>query len=264
MSILNQIIETKKNEIKFSKRINSFSDLEKLEGFDRVTNSLSKSLLNNKYGIIGEHKRKSPSKSIINKNSSVREVVIGYQNAGLCGVSILTDKVYFGGSSKDLVIARKNTDLPILRKEFIIDEYQIFEAKALGADAILLIASCLDKKMIKNLSECAKKLGLEVLIEIHSLDELDDCLIESIDIIGVNNRNLKTFKVNIQTSKDLAKYIPKEFIKISESGISNKKEILELIDYNYSGFLMGENFMKEKNPGLEAYNFINNLKKNII
>ena len=261
MSILNQIIKTKKNEIELSKKINSISDLEKFDQFNRATNSLSKSILSNNFGIIAEHKRKSPSKSIINKNSSVKEVVTGYENAGVSGISVLTDKTYFGGSTEDLIIARKNTILPILRKEFIVDEYQIFEAKALGADAILLIASCLTKEMIKKFSQCAEKLGLEVLIEIHSLKELDGCLIDSIDIIGVNNRNLKTFKVDIQTSKDLANHIPNEFIKISESGISEKKEILELIDYNYRGFLVGEKFMKEKNPGLEASNFINNLNK---
>ena len=169
MSILNQIIKTKKNEIELCKKINSISDLEKFEEFNRVTNSLSKSLLSNNFGIIAEHKRKSPSKSIINKNSSVKEVVTGYENAGVSGISVLTDKTYFGGSSEDLIIARKNTFLPILRKEFIVDEYQIFESKALGADAILLIASCLSKEMIKKFSQCAEKLGLEVLIEIHSL-----------------------------------------------------------------------------------------------
>ena len=261
MSILYQIIETKKTEIELNKKNYSFSDLEKLKGFSRAVNSFSESLQNCKFGIISEFKRKSPSKSNINKNCNVNDVIKGYENAGASGISILTDEQYFGGSSKDLILARENTNLPILRKEFIIDEYQILEAKGLGADAILLIASCLKKEAIKNLSQFAKSLGLEVLIEIHNLNELDNCLIESVDIIGVNNRNLKTFEVNINTSKDLAKYIPKEFIKISESGITNKKEIMELIDYGFEGFLIGGNFMKEKNPGIAANNFINNLKK---
>ena len=261
MSILNKIIETKKTEIEIFKKNNSFSDLEKFKDFNRNTNSLSKSLINSDFGIISEFKRKSPSKSVINNNSSVDKVIKGYENAGVCGISILTDNKYFGGSSKDLVIARNNTHLPILRKEFIIDEYQIHEAKALGADAILLIASCLKKETIRNFSQFAKNLGLEVLIEIHNINELDNCLIDSINIIGVNNRNLKTFEVDIQTSKDLAKFIPKEFVKISESGLTNKREIMELVDYGFEGFLMGENFMKEKNPGKKACNFINNLKK---
>ena len=260
MSILNQIIETKKTEIELNKKNNSFSDLERLKGFSRPVNSLSQSLKICKFGIISEFKRKSPSKSIINKNSNVNDVVKGYENAGASGISILTDEQYFGGSSKDLIIARENTKLPVLRKEFIIDEYQIIEAKGLGADAILLIASCLKKESIKSLSQFAKSLGLEVLIEIHNLNELNKCLIDSIDIIGVNNRNLKTFEVNIQTSKDLVEFIPKEFVKISESGLTSKKEIIELIDYGFEGFLMGENFMKEKNPGKAADNFINNLK----
>ena len=260
MSILNQIIETKKTEIELNKKNNSFSDLERLKGFSRPVNSLSRSLQICKFGIISEFKRKSPSKSIINKNSNVNDVVKGYENAGASGISILTDEQYFGGSSTDLIIARENTKLPVLRKEFIIDEYQIIEAKGLGADAILLIASCLKKESIKSLSQFAKSLGLEVLIEIHNLNELNKCLIDSIDIIGVNNRNLKTFEVNIQTSKDLVEFIPKEFVKISESGLTSKKEIIELIDYGFEGFLMGENFMKEKNPGKAADNFINNLK----
>lgn len=260
MTILDQIIETKKIEIELNKKKNSYSKLEKLPGFSRSTNSLCKKLSNSDFGIIAEHKRKSPSKSVINEKCLVNKVVKGYTNAGVSGISILTDQKYFGGSIDDMVIARKNTELPILRKEFIIDEYQIIEAKAIGADAILLIASCLKKKIIKKLSECSKKLDMEVLVEIHNLNELDNCLIDSIDIIGVNNRNLKTFDVDIKTSKDLAKFIPEEFIKISESGISNKKEILELKNYGFNGFLMGENFMKEKNPGKEAFNFINDLK----
>jgi indole-3-glycerol phosphate synthase len=229
-------------------------------GFSRPTNSLCKNLLNSDFGIIAEHKRKSPSKSVINEKCLINKVIEGYSSAGVSGISILTDQKYFGGSIDDLVISRKNTTLPILRKEFIIDEYQIIEAKAIGADAILLIASCLKKETIKNLSKCAKKLDLEVLVEIHNLNELNNCLMDSVDIIGVNNRNLKTFVVDIQTSKELAKFIPKEFIKISESGISNKKEILELQQCGFNGFLIGENFMKEKNPGKEAFNFINDLK----
>ena len=260
MSILDQIIETKKIEIELSKKNNSFSNLEKLPGFSRPTNSLCKNLLNSDFGIIAEHKRKSPSKSVINEKCLINKVIEGYSSAGVSGISILTDQKYFGGSIDDLVISRKNTTLPILRKEFIIDEYQIIEAKAIGADAILLIASCLKKETIKNLSKCAKKLDLEVLVEIHNLNELNNCLMDSVDIIGVNNRNLKTFVVDIQTSKELAKFIPKEFIKISESGISNKKEILELQQCGFNGFLIGENFMKEKNPGKEAFNFINDLK----
>ena len=159
MSIVDQIIETKKIEIELSKKNNSFSNLEKLPGFSRPTNSLCKNLLNSDFGIIAEHKRKSPSKSVINQKCLINKVIEGYSSAGVSGISILTDQKYFGGSIDDLVISRKNTTLPILRKEFIIDEYQIIEAKAIGADAILLIASCLKKETIKNLFDFAQKIN---------------------------------------------------------------------------------------------------------
>ena len=260
MTILDQIIKTKEIELQYSKDKTSILELEKLPIFERSIFSLSNSVKNSFHGIIAEHKRKSPSKSIINDSISITQVIDGYNNAGVSGISVLTDNKYFKGSLEDLLTARNMTKIPVLRKEFIIDEYQIIEAKAYGADAILLIAACLSIKKIKSLSECAKSIGLEVLIEIHNLEELNGCLIDSIDIIGVNNRNLKTFKVDIQTSKNLIKYIPIDFIKISESGLSNPKELKELKEFGFDGFLMGENFMKQTDPGLEALEFINRLK----
>ena len=256
MSILDQIIETKKIEIELSRKNNSFSNLEKLPGFSRPTNSLCKNLLNSDFGIIAEHKRKSPFKSVINQKCLINKVIEGYSSVGVSGISILTDQKYFGGSIDDLVISRKNTTLPILRKEFIIDEYQIIEAKAIGADAILLIASCLKKETIKNLSKCAKKLDLEVLVEIHNLNELNNCLMDSVDIIGVNNRNLKTFEVDINTSIKLSNMIPEKYLKISESGISNYDEIRKLRNYGFKGFLIGELFMKNNDPGKEVLDLI--------
>ena len=260
MTILDQIIKTKEIELQYSKDKTSILELEKLPIFERSIFSLSNSVKNSFHGIIAEHKRKSPSKSIINDSISITQVIDGYNNAGVSGISVLTDNKYFKGSLEDLLTARNMTKIPVLRKEFIIDEYQIIEAKAYGADAILLIAACLSIKKIKSLSECAKSIGLEVLIEIHNLEELNGCLIDSIDIIGVNNRNLKTFKVDIQTSKNLIKYIPSDFIKISESGLSNPTELKELKEFGFDGFLMGENFMKQTDPGLEALEFINRLK----
>jgi len=171
----------------------------------------------------------------------------------------LTDKDYFGGSLNDLRNARKLTNIPILRKEFIIDEYQIIEAKANGADVILLIAACLEKDQIKSFSSLAKEIGLEVLIEIHDENELKKCLTNTIDIIGVNNRNLKTFEVDINTSIKLSNMIPKKFTKISESGISNYNEIIKLRKYGFKGFLIGELFMKNNNPGKEVLNLIQNI-----
>ena len=208
---------------------------------------------------IAEHKRRSPSKSTINNGLNVQDVAIGYQNAGACGMSVLTDGKYFGGSLDDLILARAATSFPLLRKEFIIDTYQILEAKACGADVILLIAAVLSQQEIKNLSEFAKSLGMDVLLEVHDLDELQKSIMPSLDMLGVNNRNLKTFEVSLDISKTLSTSIPDDFIKVSESGISSVSAIKELMPYGYKGFLIGENFMKTDNPGLSAETFINQL-----
>lgn len=261
MTILNKIIESKKNELDFQKSKISYFDLEKLMYFDRPTNSLKNSLREDSFGIITEFKRKSPSKPKINLLAKVNPIVKSYDDAGSNGISILTNKEYFGGDIKDLIKARDLTTLPILRKEFIIDEFQVVESKAIGADAILLIAACLSKKSIQTLSNCAKKLGLDVLVEIHDKEELNKCLLETVDIIGVNNRNLKNFMVDINLSKVISKFIPKEFAKISESGISSHEEILQLKNYGYNGFLIGEKFMSKSNPGEEFSNMMVNLKK---
>lgn len=259
MTILEKIIETKKNELEIVKKTISIEELKKLPNFERKSISLVERLKNSSHGIIAEHKRKSPSKSIINDSISINEIITGYNNANVCGISVLTDKDYFGGSLNDLRNARKLTNIPILRKEFIIDEYQIIEAKANGADVILLIAACLEKDQIKSFSSLAKEIGLEVLIEIHDENELKKCLTDTIDIIGVNNRNLKTFEVDINTSIKLSNMIPKKFTKISESGISNYNEIIKLRKYGFKGFLIGELFMKNNNPGKEVLNLIQNI-----
>lgn len=259
MTILEKIIETKKNELEIVKKTIPIEELKKLPNFERKSISLVDRLKNSSHGIIAEHKRKSPSKSIINDSISINEIITGYNNANVCGISVLTDKDYFGGSLNDLRNARKLTNIPILRKEFIIDEYQIIEAKANGADVILLIAACLEKDQIKSFSSLAKEIGLEVLIEIHDENELKKCLTDTIDIIGVNNRNLKTFEVDINTSIKLSNMIPKKFTKISESGISNYNEIIKLRKYGFKGFLIGELFMKNNNPGKEVLNLIQNI-----
>ena len=259
MTILEKIIETKKNELEIVKKTISIEELKKLPNFERKSISLVERLKNSSHGIIAEHKRKSPSKSIINDSISINEIITGYNNVNVCGISVLTDKDYFGGSLNDLRNARKLTNIPILRKEFIIDEYQIIEAKANGADVILLIAACLEKDQIKSFSSLAKEIGLEVLIEIHDENELKKCLTNTIDIIGVNNRNLKTFEVDINTSIKLSNMIPKNYLTISESGISNYDEIIKLRKYGFKGFLIGELFMKNNNPGKEVLNLIQNI-----
>ena len=172
----------------------------------------------------------------------------------------MTEKKFFSGSENDLILARKLTDLPILRKDFIVDEYQIFESKFLGADAILLIATCLSEYEIIKFSQLAKELCLDVLVEIHSKNELKKVCIDSVDIIGVNNRNLKDFSVNIENSIDIGKEIPESFVKISESGLYKSEELKRLIDFGYDGFLIGELFMKEINPGNKLGKLINKIK----
>ncbi len=259
MNILEKIITDKKREVILKKSIIPVSQLENSVLFERKTISLSNNLLNSNSGIIAEHKRRSPSKPNINNSFSVEEVVKGYENAGVCGISVLTDGKYFGGSLDDLLLARATVNIPLLRKEFIVDEYQILEAKAHGADLILLIAAVLTREEIKHLSEFAKALNLEVLLEVHDLQELQKSIMPSLDMIGVNNRNLKTFEVSLDFSKQLSNEIPNEFVKVSESGISTIQAIQELKPYGYKGFLIGENFMKTDNAGLAATEFIKNL-----
>lgn len=259
MTLLDKIIVDKKREVILKKQLIPVTQLENSALFGIRTYSLSKNLRNNVIGIIAEHKRRSPSKSVINNNFSVEEVVVGYQNAGISGISVLTDAKYFGGSLDDLLLAKASANVPLLRKEFIIDEYQILEAKAHGADVILLIAAILTRSEIKQLSEFAHSLGLEVLLEVHNKEELDKAIMPGLDMIGVNNRNLKTFEVSLEQSKELAKYIPNEFVKVSESGISSTDAIKELQTHGYQGFLIGEHFMKTENPGLAAKTFVTTL-----
>ena len=260
MNILEKIIIDKRREVILKKSIIPISQLENSVLFGRKTISLSNNLRNSSTGIIAEHKRRSPSKPNINNSFTVEEVVKGYENAGVCGISVLTDTKYFGGSLDDLLLARASVNIPLLRKEFIVDEYQILEAKSHGADLILLIAAVLSRQEIKHLSEFAKALNLEVLLEVHDKEELEKSIMPSLDMIGVNNRNLKTFEVSMDFSKQLAAEIPNDFVKVSESGISTVEAIQELKPYNYKGFLIGESFMKTENAGLAATAFIKNLR----
>lgn len=260
MTILDNIIADKRKEVALKKHLIPISQLEQSVLFERETLSLAQRLKKSTSGIIAEHKRRSPSKSIINYSVNVHDVAQGYEDAGVCGMSVLTDGKYFGGSLDDLVLARASCNLPILRKEFIIDTYQILEAKAYGADVILLIAAVLSREDIKQLSEFAKSLQLEVLLEVHNEAELHKAVMPSLDMLGVNNRNLKTFEVSTQLSKDLSILIPNEFVKVSESGISNVETIKELKPYGYQGFLIGECFMKTDDVGGSAKVLIEDLE----
>lgn len=260
MNILDKITADKRIEVNLRKNLIPTKQLEQSILFEREIISLATNLRTSKSGIIAEHKRRSPSKSIINQSLSVQDVARGYEDAGVCGMSVLTDGKYFGGSLDDLLTARASCSLPLLRKEFIIDEYQILEAKAYGADVILLIAAILSREEIKQFSELAKSLNLDVLLEVHNEEELYKSIMPSLDMLGVNNRNLKTFGVSLETSKALSKIIPNDFVKVSESGISSVKAIKELQPFGYQGFLIGENFMRTDNPGVSATEFINKLK----
>lgn len=260
MNILDKIVTDKRIEVSLRKQLIPLSQLEQSVLFERPTISLALKLKNSTTGIIAEHKRRSPSKSVINQNLNVFDVAKGYENAGVCGMSVLTNSKYFGGSLDDLLIARASCNLPLLRKEFIIDEYQILEAKAYGADVILLIAAILTKEEIKQFSEFAKSLNLDVLLEVHNEEELHKSIMPSLDMFGVNNRNLKTFDVSLDTSKTLSQIMPNEFVKVSESGISSVDAIKELQPFGYKGFLIGENFMKTDDAGKSAAKFIKDLK----
>jgi len=260
MTILDKIIAYKQQEVLNNQNIKSIQELEKSIYFNAPTKSL-KTAIRTKSGIIAEFKRKSPSKGIINNISKVTEVILGYEKAGVSGLSILTDTHFFGGTTQDVLAARRVNSQPILRKDFIVSEYQIIEAKAMGADVILLIASVLTKKEIKHFTKFAHNLGLEVLFEVHSQKELEKYIPE-INLVGINNRNLKTFEVDFENSIKLSKQLPSNTIKVAESGISDYKNIIELKKHGFEGFLIGENFMKTKNPALACAEFIQNLKNN--
>ena len=263
MKILDKIVRDKKLEVD---KLNSNSSIKELESsslFSRQCISLKDSILKSSGGIICEFKRRSPSNKNINYKSNISEVVKGYQKAGAAGLSILTNKQYFGGDIQDILEIRDISSIPILRKEFIISEYQIIEAKSIGSDAILLIASILSKEEIKNYSSLAKDIGLEVLLEIHHAVELEKISGENIDIIGVNNRDLDTLEIDLQNSVELYSRIPNSFVKISESGISKVESILKLREVGYQGFLIGENFMKTDDPFESAYNFIKEVENEI-
>ncbi len=259
MTILDKIIENKRRELNLLVKATPVRDLETSRLFKRQGISLSEFLLDkSKTGIIAEFKRKSPSKGILNSLSAIEEVTAGYFREGASGVSVLTDTQFFGGSNADLFHIREKSFFPILRKDFIIGEYQVIESKSIGADAILLIAATLGNQEILNLSRLARSLGLEVLLEIHEPAELDK-LNQYVNIIGVNNRNLKTFEVNTEISEKLVEKIPDEFLKISESGISSPQVINKLRASGYNGFLIGEKFMGTPDPVKAFSEFVKDL-----
>jgi indole-3-glycerol phosphate synthase len=250
MNILDKIIEAKNEELAHQKKVVEIDVLKKIPDFNRKCISLKANLLKKgSSGIIAEFKQKSPSKGEINISAKVEEVTKAYADAGASGLSVLTEPKFFGGSQANLVKAREtNPGIPILRKDFMIDPYQLIEAKAYGADVILLIAACLEKEQAELLAKNARELGMEVLMEVHNAEELDK-VNDFVDIVGVNNRDLKTFTMDVETSVRLSKLIPDKFVKISESGLDSAKTIHYLRENGFKGFLIGETFMKTENPG---------------
>jgi len=258
MNILEQIVRQKHDEVEKRKQLYPLELLTQSIYFKTPVVSLSKYLKReDRFGVIAEFKRKSPSAGIINGDASVEKTSIGYMQSGASALSILTDKEFFGGKSADLTEARKFNFCPILRKDFIIDEYQVYEARSIGADAILLIAASLDKNRILELAKVANSLGLEVLLEIHNENELNK-INEFVNVIGINNRNLKSFKTNIQISKALYAKIPTDFVKISESGINNPEDLAELKQIGFDGFLIGGYFMSQFDPAQACRELIRN------
>lgn len=260
MNILDRIVLRKKEEVALAKQKVSVQELESSPAFELRPLAFKDFLLDQaRTGIIAEFKRRSPSKGLINGDATVEDVTQAYNLAGASALSVLTDTDFFGGSKTDLLTARAANGIPILRKDFMIDEYQILEAKAWGADIILLIAAILSPQQIIDFGSLAKSLGLNVLLEVHDLAELEKSICPNLDAIGVNNRNLGDFTVNIQTSFDLVNKIPNEFLKISESAIDDPAIIKALKAVGYQGFLIGENFMKTQDPGAAIRTFVQQL-----
>ena len=264
MKILEKIISKKREELLTAKEITSVSSLEQLAAFSRDTVSLVDRFKKGEVpGVIAEFKRGSPSTGLVREELSAVGTVLGYEKGGAFAASVLTDQGFFWGSLNDLSEVREATSLPLLRKDFMIDPYQIYEAKAHGADLILLIAAALTTEKMRELGGVAHELGLEVLCEVHSKEELDTVTFDAIDLIGVNNRNLKDFSVSIKTSLELAKSLPSDKIWVSESGLSSKDEVLKLWESGYQGFLIGGSFMKEGDPGTNCSNFIQGIQEGL-
>jgi indole-3-glycerol phosphate synthase len=261
MTILENIVNAKRRETEKRKSNTPVSSLEKSMQFNAGTFSLEKALCEKEgYGIIAEFKKQSPSRGIINPEADPREVCSRYITAGASAVSILTDSEFFGGSTNDLVKTRKLVNAPILRKDFILDEYQIIESKSMGADAILLIADILNKNEMKNFSSLAATLGLEVLFEIHDESGIEK-LPSGVRLVGVNSRNLGNFSIDMDILKRTINKLPFDAVKIAESGIDSAGTLLNLKNEGFGGFLIGELFMRNADPGQASEDFIDNLKK---
>jgi indole-3-glycerol phosphate synthase len=262
MNILDTIIAHKRKEVDTRKRIIQVKSLETSDLFKSARPSFRDAIAAPGPSIIGEFKRKSPSKGIINEFIEIDEVAKGYEAAGVKAMSILTDLEFFGGDELDLQKVAEYSGIPLLRKDFIVDEYQIIESKSIGASAILLIAAVLTKKEIHKFTHLAGSLGLDILFEIHDPSELEKLNVRN-NILGINNRNLKTFAVDLGHSQELIRQLPSDSLKVAESGLSSFEEVKHLFDAGFDAFLIGENFMRTPDPGRAAEKFIKGLKQEI-
>ncbi|GHT61991.1 indole-3-glycerol phosphate synthase [Bacteroidia bacterium] len=256
-NILEIICTNKRLEVARQKEAVSIPFLEYMLSFQkREKVSFKQALAASDSGVIAEFKRRSPSKGWIHPDADVTSIVQAYEASGAAAISCLTDEMFFGGGFADFKKARVAISrIPLLRKDFIVDEYQIYQSKVMGADVILLIAACLTQEETARFTEIAHELDMEVLLEIHNEEELS-YLQPDIDVVGINNRNLKTFATDIRHTIELANKIPDTFLKISESGLSNPQTVIDLRKKGFKGFLMGENFMKTVQPGETLKEFI--------
>ena len=261
MTILDRINDFKKLEVARRKATTPLDRLKDSAGYQLPRTSLSQSILNSEhFGIIAEFKRKSPSQDDINLGADPIAITQGYQRAGAAGISCLTDSQFFGAHPSDIDLVRQAVTLPVIRKDFMVDRYQLHEARAMGADAILLIAASLSSGQIDEFAAEANELGLEVLCEVHNEEEVAK-VSQHVDIVGVNNRNLKDFSVSIGNSIRLAEMLPKDVLKISESGIEDPQSIAKLRNHGFKGFLIGTFFMREPDPGIACANFIQRVRE---
>ena len=262
MDILDKIIAEKRTEVEKRKTLFPVKSLENTSLFKQNMASFMDALARPEPSVIGEFKRQSPSRGIINSVAGVEQVAIEYQEAGISAMSILTDKMFFGGENADIQKVAGFIKMPLLRKDFIIDEYQVIESKSIGASAILLIASVLTKEEVERLSGLAVSLGMDILFEIHDKYDLDK-LSDNINIIGINNRNLKTFRIEMNNSLDLLESLPVNCLKVAESGFQSHEDVIELYEKGFDAFLIGEAFMRSEHPGRAAADFIKYLKSGL-
>lgn len=255
--ILKQIAAIKYAEVEAMKHVVSPVNMRsQADGVVRPVNSMKLAIMTHPIAIIAEHKRRSPSKGEISPMSDVSEVTVAYATNGAAAMSVLTDTPFFGGSLEDLAVARQTAPwLPLLRKEFIVDEYQIHQARVYGADAVLLIAAMIDKDLLCRLNDEAHRLGLQTLVEVHTEEEIE-AVPETADMVGINNRNLSTFSTEISNCTQLISRLPENAVKIAESGIRTSADLQYLRDAGFNGFLIGEAFMKASRPGEELAAFI--------